>query len=154
MRSHETRQWPLSVAARGLLLAAALLGASSVALGAFSAHGLSGYLERRGVLEEERPAKLAQVETATRLQLAHAVAMLAIALAGSWPPATAGRLRFGAAILMGVGSCLFAGGIYASVLLGRLGHWSIIPSGGLLLIVGWTALAASALFSSSDSPEP
>jgi uncharacterized membrane protein YgdD (TMEM256/DUF423 family) len=150
MRGPEPKEWPVTLAARGLLFVAALLGASSVALGAFSAHGLSGYLERRGVLEEERPAKLSQMETATRLQLAHAVAMLAIALSASSPPVAAGRLRYGAAALMGVGSCLFAGGIYASVLLGRLGHWSIIPSGGLLLIIGWTALAASALLRSGD----
>lgn len=150
MSGLEANGRPLTTVARGLLLTAALLGASSVALGAFAAHGLSGYLERRDVPEEERGGKLAQMETATRLQLAHALAMLVIALTTASPPVAAERLRYAAAALMGIGSCLFAGGIYASVLLGQLGHWSIIPSGGLLLIVGWVAVAASALIGSVE----
>ncbi|HEU4429236.1 MAG TPA: DUF423 domain-containing protein, partial [Myxococcota bacterium] len=57
--------------ARGLLGAAALLGAAGVALGAFGAHALRARLDARA---------LEIWDTAVRYHLIHAAALLAIAL--------------------------------------------------------------------------
>jgi uncharacterized membrane protein YgdD (TMEM256/DUF423 family) len=118
--------------ARGLLLAAALLGAAGVALGAFGAHGLRGRLDARA---------LETWETAVRYQLIHAAALLAIALS---PHADALRL---AGWLFAAGIALFSGSLYLLAL--DIGPRSVLgpltPLGGLAFIAGWLWLAKAAL---------
>jgi uncharacterized membrane protein YgdD (TMEM256/DUF423 family) len=41
---------------------------------------------------------------------------------------------------------LFSGGLYSMVFWDRMGHWSIVPLGGSLLMIAWLSLAFNALF--------
>ena len=63
--------------ARFFLIAAAVLGFVSVALGAFGAHALRGRLT---------PEQMARFETAVRYQFYHVFALLGVALLSkAWP---------------------------------------------------------------------
>jgi uncharacterized membrane protein YgdD (TMEM256/DUF423 family) len=116
--------------ARGLLLAAALLGAAGVALGAFGAHGLRARLDARG---------LEVWETAVRYHLVHAIALLALALSPH-----AAQLRT-AGWLFAAGIALFSGSLYALALGGPRLLGPVTPLGGLALIAGWLWIARAAL---------
>jgi uncharacterized membrane protein YgdD (TMEM256/DUF423 family) len=116
--------------ARGLLLAAALLGAAGVALGAFGAHGLRARLDARG---------LEVWETAVRYHLVHAVALLALALSPY-----AAQLRT-AGWLFAAGIALFSGSLYALALGGPRLLGPVTPLGGFALIAGWLWIAKTAL---------
>jgi uncharacterized membrane protein YgdD (TMEM256/DUF423 family) len=108
------------------LLAAGLLGAAAVGLGAYAAHGLAG-------------AEQELVEKASRYGLIHALALLALAQSPS-----IGRLRILAGLLFIAGSLLFCG---ALVGLGVFA-WPvafIAPFGGSAFILGWLALAGTAI---------
>src|SRR5206468_8749796 len=86
------------VVKRGGLGLAGALGFSAVAFGAFGAHGLRGRLS---------PAMLEVFRTGALYHLVHAVAALAVALAGD-------RLRRGRTILtlLTAGIVVFAGSLY------------------------------------------
>jgi uncharacterized membrane protein YgdD (TMEM256/DUF423 family) len=49
------------------------------------------------------------------------------------------------------GIVLFSGGLYLIVFTGKLIHWAIVPSGGLLLMAAWLLLAIVAV---RISPRP
>jgi len=115
---------------RGLLLAAALLGAAGVALGAFGAHGLRARLDARS---------LEVWETAVRYHLVHAVALLALALS---PYAASLRT---AGWLFAAGIALFSGSLYALALGGPRLLGPVTPLGGLAFIAGWLWIARAAL---------
>lgn len=107
-----------------LSVLAALLAASAVAMGAFGAHVLEGTGDTRAV---------ALVETASRYQLAHALAaLLAAALR---PTLRAARLAFL------VGAVLFPGSLYALALGLPRGLALLAPLGGGLFLLGWLLLA-------------
>ncbi|CAN5723856.1 DUF423 domain-containing protein [soil metagenome] len=116
---------------RTLLIAAALLGATGVALGAFGAHALA---------EHVRPERLATFETAVRYQLVHAVALLALAGGSRDRPRLA---RAGAPLLAGV--LVFSGSLYALVASDVGAFGAIAPVGGVLLVVGWCLIAWQAV---------
>ena len=110
-----------------------LLGAISafiaVGAGAFGAHGLRGRLE---------PASLAVFETASRYQMYHALALLAVAWAvtrwsGPW------ALRAG--WLFVIGTVIFSGSLYALSLSGIRWLGAITPLGGVALLTGWICIA-------------
>ncbi|KAJ1726756.1 hypothetical protein LPJ61_004979 [Coemansia biformis] len=110
------------------LRCAAVLGASGVALGAFGAHGL------RGMVSE--PEKIAAWESASRYQLVHAAALLALSATG--------RRSLHTPLLWTAGTVMFSGSIYLLVLsrdrFRALGP--VTPLGGLLMIAGWLSLLA------------
>ena len=108
------------------LVAAGLLGATAVALGAFGAHGLK---ERLAVI----PEALGWWETATFYLLTHAVAIGAVAGRSLWP-----------ARLWAVGAAIFAATLYAMALGAPRWFGAITPVGGSLLIAGWVLLAWAA----------
>ncbi|MCX8102538.1 MAG: DUF423 domain-containing protein [Geminicoccaceae bacterium] len=109
---------------RWLAVAAALLGATAVAMGAFAAHGLRAAGDPRAV---------ELVEIASRYQLAHALAAL---LAGALRPARiAARLAFVA------GALLFPGSLYALAFGLPRGLAMLAPVGGGLFVLGWLLLA-------------
>lgn len=96
-----------------------------MALSAFGAHGLRS----RGL-----PADRLDIwETAARYHLVHALLLVVLAR-------TAPALRWAPRLLLS-GTLIFSGSLYALVLLDvrRLG--AVTPVGGLLLILGWIALA-------------
>jgi uncharacterized membrane protein YgdD (TMEM256/DUF423 family) len=130
------------------IVIAALLGGSGVALGAFGAHGLQsglkGWISDPALVEK----RLGDWDVAVRYQMYHALAMLVVGLL-----ALRGRRLMldlaGGCFL--VGPALFSGGLYLLV----LSHaWSdagwkwlgmtIVPIGGVLMIVGWGLLAVGA----------
>ena len=118
---------------RGLLFIGALSAAIAVALGAFGAHGL------RSVLT---PDMLAVFETGVRYQMYHALALVALGLAGS---ARLGRLANVAGGLFVMGSVGFSGSLYLLTLAGTKGIGLVTPLGGVMLLVAWGVLAVAAL---------
>lgn len=116
---------------KGFLITASLLGALSVALGAFAAHGL------RRVLD---PAQVATFETGVRYQFYHTFALLAVAILYE---KFSGSLMQWAGICFLAGILLFSGSLYLmtalrtteSVGVNKIGI--ITPFGGLFFIAGW-----------------
>jgi uncharacterized membrane protein YgdD (TMEM256/DUF423 family) len=113
------------------MVAAALLGALGVILGAFGAHGLQTRLSSE---------QLQSWDTAVRYHLLHSVALLALALYG----AASGRSIQLAGSLFVLGILLFSGSIYLLVLTGQRWLGPVTPLGGLCLIAGWLSLASLA----------
>lgn len=110
-------------------VAAGLLGATAVVLGALGAHGV-----------EMTDTQQANWELAVQYQLLHAVALLALS---AMP--TPGRLRrlTVAAFLLGV--VLFCGALYLPPLVGETSLTKVAPWGGTLLIAGWVLVVLDAL---------
>ena len=115
------------------LRTAALLGALSVAAGAFGAHALKQLLS---------PEKLQVYETAVRYQFYHGFALLAAGIIFASIPVSlikwAGRLFI-------AGIILFSGSLYALVFLPDQFKWvgAITPLGGAAFIAGWCCLFLS-----------
>jgi uncharacterized membrane protein YgdD (TMEM256/DUF423 family) len=114
------------------LMLAAFGGFTSVALGAFAAHGLKARLS----LEQ-----LAVFQTGTHYQMFHSLALLAVALLLLHAPS---RLLRASGVLFAVGILLFSGSLYLLTLMGipRLGM--VTPLGGLSFLVGWLCLGLAA----------
>jgi uncharacterized membrane protein YgdD (TMEM256/DUF423 family) len=110
---------------RPWLAVAALLGASGVLFGAGGAHALRSLMA---------PEYLPTFETGVRYHLLHAVALLALALAGE------GRKIALPAALFTLGVCLFSGSLYALALGAPRGLGIVTPFGGVALLLGWLAL--------------
>lgn len=117
---------------RVFLMLAAFGGFTSVALGAFAAHGLKARLS----LEQ-----LAVFQTGTHYQMFHSLALLAVALLLLHAPS---RLLRASGVLFAVGILLFSGSLYLLTLMGipRLGM--VTPLGGLSFLVGWLCLGLAA----------
>jgi uncharacterized membrane protein YgdD (TMEM256/DUF423 family) len=113
------------------MLAAALLGALGVILGAFGAHGLQARLSTE---------QLESWDTAVRYHLLHSVALLALALFA----AESGRSIQLPGWLFGLGILFFSGSIYLLVLTGQRWLGPVTPLGGLCLIAGWLSLVGLA----------
>jgi uncharacterized membrane protein YgdD (TMEM256/DUF423 family) len=126
---------------------AALSAFTCVGIGAFGAHGLPERLEEQGFTDAQIGKKLDQCEIGVRYQMFHSLALLALGLAttpGGRIPRTIPFVLFSAGIFM------FSGNLYLLVFWDRMLHWSIIPLGGLLWMIGWFWLAIGALFSSKS----
>ncbi|MBM3964827.1 MAG: DUF423 domain-containing protein [Planctomycetes bacterium] len=145
-----------------LVLIAALSGAISVGIGAMGAHSLPKQLESRGYPDSVVQKKLDQCELGVRYQLFHTIALLALGLsplaipttiepAGTSPPKPMRGVKV-AAFLWLLGICCFSGGLYSMVFADQIIHWSIVPLGGMMLILGWLALAATALVATLRAP--
>lgn len=124
-------------AARGWIVAAALSGALSVAVGAFAAHGLD--------LRSEAGLKAREwLQTGSLYAMIHALAMLGTAALGS-----SGRLSRSLAVaaqgLFLAGSVLFPGALYALAFGAPRWFGAVAPVGGLAFIAGWIVVALSAL---------
>lgn len=120
-------------ASRVAAAAAGGFGCTGVLAGAFAAHALKGRLEADA---------LAIFETAARYQLAHALALLGAAwVAQQWP----GRAATVSIACFCAGIVLFSGSLYALSLSGVHALGALTPLGGVMLVAGWLALAASAI---------
>ena len=110
----------------------ALSAFTSVAAGAFGAHGLRQRLS---------PEMVSVFETAARYQMYHALALLAVAwAAGRW---SGSALNLAGWCFM-AGTLLFSGSLYALALFGARWLGAITPFGGLAFLLGWLAFAWSA----------
>lgn len=124
--------------ARHYGVAAAILGALAVALGAFGAHALRNQV----------PAdSLVTWRTAVDYQFWHALAVLGLAafagrLADAADSAIRRPLRI-AAVAFVVGIVLFSGSLYALVLGAPRWIGAITPIGGVALIAAWLALGVA-----------
>ncbi|MGA9868857.1 MAG: DUF423 domain-containing protein [Acetobacteraceae bacterium] len=108
----------------------ALAGLSAVAMAAMTAHGL----------EAIGPARLQMARDAVQMQGWHA---LVLVVCGLWTRRGGVLVDWaGAAFVLGL--LLFCGGVYALALVG-VGLGAVVPAGGLLLMLGWALLGASAL---------
>lgn len=123
---------------RKWIVAGLLLLITGIILGAFGAHAL------KGLLAEE---KLVSFETGVRYQLIHAVAFMAVPyIAKSFGANTKWVFR-----LLVAGVLFFSVSIYLLTLrelwgMDALRYFGpVTPVGGVLLIVGWTALLIKVL---------
>jgi uncharacterized membrane protein YgdD (TMEM256/DUF423 family) len=114
---------------RSFLITAALLGALSVALGAFGAHGLKQVLDEKS---------LAIFETAVRYQFYHVFALALTAIVYRDYPGKATRY---AGRLFIAGIIVFCGSLYLLTAFPNY-PWlgAITPIGGICFIAGWVAL--------------
>lgn len=112
---------------RFLILAAGLVGASGVALLAAASHAGGGNLQ-----------------TAASFMLFHAPALLVIGLIGSR------RVLTIAGLVIFTGIMLFCGDLVLRDLAGERLFLMAAPTGGTLTIIGWLAIAASALVQTRD----
>ena len=105
-----------------------MLGALSVAIGAFGAHALKPTLIANG--------KLDTFELAVRYQFYHAIALLVVGLLMEKFP------RAGSAgLLFMVGTAIFSGSLYMLCLSGQTLWGAVTPLGGAALIAAWLQLA-------------
>jgi uncharacterized membrane protein YgdD (TMEM256/DUF423 family) len=117
----------------------AVLGGVAVAAGSFGAHGLADLLEANG--------QAANWETAVRYAMFHALAMLVV---GVLRNGSAGASDFSRRWLGVAGGCFLAGSAIFSGFLAALALsgvrilGAIVPIGGVLLLLGWAALALAA----------
>lgn len=125
-----------------LIVVAGLLGATAIALGAFHAHGMDERLATMGLDAESVDYRMELCSTGLKYQLAHAVAILSVALAARIKP---GPLWGLTGTAMVVGTLLFSGSLYGIVVTGISKLGAITPLGGLCLIIGWLLVAASGL---------
>ncbi len=118
---------------RSWILLGALSAALAVITGAFAAHGLRGQIDAAG---------LAIWDTASRYQMVHALAMVAVGLASE---RLRGRALAAAGVCFLLGTLLFCGSLYALVLSGIRGLGMVTPIGGVAFIAGWLCLAWAAV---------
>jgi uncharacterized membrane protein YgdD (TMEM256/DUF423 family) len=128
---------------RLLVFAAAISGFLCVAIGAMGSHSLPKRLEAQGFSPVQITKKLEQCEIGTKYHMFHALATFAV---GSASASRSRRSWKFAGTLFLVGTFLFSGGLYCMVFFDRIGHWSIVPSGGLLWMISWLVLATSSIF--------
>jgi len=129
--SERKPRWPF-VALGG----AGLLGASGVALGAWSAHSLDAAVGTQAA---------ALVRTALPWQMWHALALVAVALWRLSDPASPRRSLGMIALLFAAGTALFCGALYANAF-AIAGPWRhLAPIGGFTLIGAWLLLALAAI---------
>ena len=119
---------------KGYIKTAAILGALSVAIGAFAAHTLKGSIS---------DFALEIFETSVRYQFYHVFALLAVGIIYKEFPNNlikwSGRL-FIAGIILFSGSLYILTAIKASTLTGYDWIGAITPIGGLCFILGWIFL--------------
>jgi uncharacterized membrane protein YgdD (TMEM256/DUF423 family) len=109
-----------------------LFGVTAVAAGAFGAHALR---------ERLAPDLLDVFETGARYQMYHALALLAVAWAGSqW----ANGYVTAAGWLFTVGILVFSGSLYVLSISGIRWLGAITPIGGVAFLAGWVCLALAA----------
>lgn len=112
---------------------AAVLGALSVGIGAFGAHGLAAFLAQTG--------RAATFETAVRYQFYHTLALLLVGMLQLRYPRVPALGRV--ALCFVVGMLIFSGSLYALVFSGIKWLGAITPLGGVSMIVGWLWLAVA-----------
>ena len=118
---------------RFFLVAAGLFGALGVAAGAYASHGLARLVDEVKLIE--------YFELAALYQLAHAVALLGLALAASYRPLHLGAVIAGLFFTAGV--VLFSGSLYLRVLTGLPDWGAFTPLGGSAFILGWLVITAT-----------
>lgn len=116
------------------LRAAATLGLTAVALGAFGAHGLKSHWE--ATLDAADVAYRIDIwKTAAFYHLTHAVVLLVLAF--GCPEKHQAKIANWCFV---IGINVFSGSLYSLAITGLKWMGAITPIGGLFLIVGWVLL--------------
>lgn len=131
---------------RWIVAVAGTIGCIGVVIGAYAAHGLEASLLEQGLETADVAKRLDQCEVAVRYHMVHTLALLAVGLTAQ---SACRRRRAVAAGFFLLGIALFSGGLYSMVFLGVMGHWAIVPCGGLSFMAGWIGIALLA-FGKSD----
>lgn len=118
---------------RIFIILGGLNSALSVALGAFGAHILKGYLP---------PSLMLTFQTAVRYHFFHALGLIAIAFVAYLIPRS--KLVKGAGILMCAGIVLFPGSLYLICFTGIRLFGALTPIGGASFILSWLLIALAA----------
>jgi uncharacterized membrane protein YgdD (TMEM256/DUF423 family) len=119
----------------------ALLAALGVAIGAFGAHILPGWLANQG-REPAAVERAVQVfETAVRYQMYQAIGLILLGLWQAQRPARGGTV---AGYLMLAGCLVFSGLLYALVVTDVKVLGAIVPIGGVMMIAGWATWSVAA----------
>jgi uncharacterized membrane protein YgdD (TMEM256/DUF423 family) len=115
--------------------AGAVWGFLAVAMGAFGAHGLKERLTDLG--------QAANFQTAAQYQMYCALALLGVGtLVLTGRSGTAATVA-GWSLL--IGSLVFSGSLYLLALTGARWLGAVTPIGGVAMLIGWAALAMSAM---------
>jgi uncharacterized membrane protein YgdD (TMEM256/DUF423 family) len=118
---------------KNIVVTAAILGAFTIMIGAFGAHGLKELISEKS---------LVSFETGVRYQMYHVIVMLILCVSnGILPKTQKWVFRF-----FIIGILLFSGSIYLLTLNEFLPFDAktiafVTPIGGFLLIIGWLRLA-------------
>ncbi len=116
--------------AKTVIFIASILGALSVGIGAFGAHGLEATLQANGRIDT--------FETAVKYQFYHALAIL---LLGILMINVQGNYFNYAFYCFLIGIVIFSGSLYTLALTNITWLGAITPIGGLAFILGWVFLA-------------
>ena len=130
---------------RRIIVYASVSGALGVALGAFGAHGLEGFLVQAGHDADTVTKHLGQFDVAVRYHMIHSVALLALAAIPFGSPESR---RWTCRLLL-LGLALFSGSLYLLVASNVKWLGAITPIGGLCWIFAWLQLLLVARRSSS-----
>jgi uncharacterized membrane protein YgdD (TMEM256/DUF423 family) len=134
--------------AQKITVLAGCLGALAVALGAFGAHGLQGYLAAL----EDGAKRMEWWEKAVDYQLAHSLLLVMIGLLAARSPS---RIWWMATAAVTAGVFFFSGGLYVMTLSGMRWLGMITPLGGLSYIAAWAFVSWGAKVAfSSAAPLP
>lgn len=106
---------------------AAILGALTVAIGAFGAHGLAATLEQFG--------RTATFETAVKYQFYHTLALFLVGILQFHLPTSKALKNSVYAFLAGI--FIFSGSLYILSTTGITWLGAITPIGGVAFIIGW-----------------
>ena len=120
-----------SPTSRRLIFSGAVFAMLAILVGAFAAHGLSQVLDAYA---------LGLVETASRYQMYHALAMLLVGII-MWNSSVSTRRLVLVAALFGAGILLFSGSLYLLALTGQRWWGAVTPFGGIAFVLGWITLA-------------
>lgn len=118
------------------LFLAGIGGAVAVGAGAYGAHGLAG--KERVLVEAFR--------TGVLYHLVHSLALVGAAWAAERAAGGRALAAHVAGVAFAAGIVLFSGSLYAFGMTGIVPVAGAAPAGGAMLILGWLALAASAVF--------
>lgn len=116
------------------VVSGAILGALSVMIGAFGAHGLHDMLVKNGHLET--------FETGVKYQFYHSLALVLVGILAYHLP---GKWLGYAAQSFFYGTLIFSGSLYILCLTNVRWLGAITPIGGLLMIAGWVLLGIAAV---------
>ena len=111
------------------ILAGSITGMLGVALGAFGAHALKGFLENSGRLDT--------FETAVKYMFHHSFALILVGILHKEFPVTALN-NAGWAFLIGI--IIFSGSLFLLCATGIKVLGAITPIGGVAMIAGWLLL--------------
>jgi uncharacterized membrane protein YgdD (TMEM256/DUF423 family) len=120
----------VSKTSRIFLIIGAILGAVSVAVGAFGAHGLHDYLEETG--------RSSTFVTGVTYLWYHTFAILIVGVLSNFK---SNKFLQWSGYLFLIGILLFSGSLFLLIATGNTSFGAITPIGGLSFIAGWICLA-------------